>query len=62
MRFHFLCSVVGSRDNRPYQGLFFPPALVLALDQNDSSLLFCAIDAFPHVELFTLAGSPNGYI
>jgi hypothetical protein len=24
--------------------------------------LLCAIDAFLHVELFTLAGSPNGYI
>lgn len=40
MRFHFLCSVVGSRDDRPYQGLFFPLVSVLALDQNDSSLLF----------------------
>lgn len=36
--FHILCSVIGSRDNRPYQGLFFP--LALALDQNDHLSFF----------------------
>lgn len=36
---HSLCSVVGSQDNRPYQGLFFP--LALALDQNDFLSFLC---------------------